>query len=41
MALQSHNNELEKAYTLDINQVEQFIDHTANEILKKLYELYQ
>ena len=41
MGLLIANSKEEKAYTLDISQVEQFIDHTANEILKKLYELYQ
>lgn len=34
------NSKEEKAYTLDINQVEQFIDYTANEIIKKLHEIY-
>ena len=36
MGLLIANSKEEKAYTLDINQVEQFIDYTANEILNIL-----
>ena len=35
------NSKEEKAYTLDIYQVEQFIDYAANEIIKKLHEIYK
>lgn len=41
MGILISNSKQEKAYTLDINQVEQFIDYTCNEIIKKLQELYQ
>ena len=41
MGILISNSKQEKAYTLDINQVEQFIDYTCNEIINKLKELYQ
>lgn len=41
MGLLIANSKEEKAYTLDISQVEQFIDQTADIILKKLHELYK
>ena len=41
MGILISNSKQEKAYTLDINQVEQFIDYTCNEIINKLQELYQ
>lgn len=41
MGILISNSKQEKAYTLDINQVEQFIEYTCNEIIKKLQELYQ
>lgn len=41
MGILISNSKQEKAYTLDINQVEQFIDYTCNEIVNKLQELYQ
>ena len=41
MGLLIANSKEEKAYTLDISQVEQFIDQTADIILKKIHELYK
>lgn len=41
MGLLIANSKEEKSYTLDITQVEQFINQTADTILRKLYELYQ
>ena len=41
MGILISNSKQEKAYTLDINQVEQFIDYTCNKIINKLQELYQ
>lgn len=41
MGLLIANSKEEKAYTFDIYQVEQFIDYTCNEIIKKLKEIYQ
>lgn len=35
------NSKQEKSYTLDITQVENFIDNTCKEIVKKLIEIYQ